>query len=147
MLLKNLGHRYPSPAEPDISLLHPQAMNARIKTLAATPLTAPIANPILDAASLRRSALTVISTEARAIDLLKARIDENFLRACQLMFECPGRVVVSGMGKSGHIARKIAATLASTATPAFFVHPAEASHGDLGAVTEGDALLMLPWGR
>ena len=67
MLLKFLGHRYPSLAEPEISLLHPQAMNARIKTLAATPLTTPIANPILDADSLRRSALTVIGTEARAM--------------------------------------------------------------------------------
>src|SRR6478735_1522971 len=143
MLLKFLGHRYPSLAEPDISLLHPQAMNARIKTLAATPLTTPIANPFLDADSLRRSALTVISTEARAIDLLKARIDENFLRACQVMFECPGRVVVSGMGKSGHIARKIAATLASTGTPAFFVHPGEASHGDLGMITQKDVVLAL----
>src|SRR5207344_3446110 len=143
MLLKFLGHRYPSLAEPDISLLHPQAMNARIKTLAATPLTTPIANPILDAASLRRSALTVISTEARAIEVLKTRIDDSFLRACQLMFECPGRVVVSGMGKSGHIGTKIAATLASTGTPAFFVHPGEASHGDIGMITASDVVLAL----
>ncbi|HZW51511.1 MAG TPA: SIS domain-containing protein, partial [Rudaea sp.] len=65
--------------------------------------------------------MNVIDIEALAIAALRARIDDNFLRACRLMFECPGRVIVSGMGKSGHIARKIAATLASTGTPAFFV--------------------------
>jgi len=143
MLLKIPGCRYPACADPDISLLHPQAMNARIKHLAATPLTTPMSNPILDAASLRQSALAVISIEARAIEVLKSRIDDNFLRACQLMYECPGRVVVSGMGKSGHIARKIAATLASTGTPAFFVHPGEASHGDLGMITQKDVVLAL----
>src|SRR5512146_3596565 len=99
--------------------------------------------PTLDAAALRRSALAVVDTEARAIDVLKSRIDDNFLRACQVMFQCSGRVVVSGMGKSGHIARKIAATLASTGTPAFFVHPGEASHGDLGMITPKDVVLAL----
>ena len=143
MVLKILGHRYPASTDSDISLLHPLSMSARIQTIAPRPLTDPKLNPVLDAASLRQSALTVISTEARAIEVLKARIDDNFLRACQLMFECPGRVVVSGMGKSGHIARKIAATLASTGTPAFFVHPGEASHGDLGMITHKDVVLAL----
>jgi arabinose-5-phosphate isomerase len=113
---------------------------ARFQPLAeATPVT----SPPLDAAALRRSALAVVDTEARAIEVLKSRIDENFLNACRLMFACTGRVVVSGMGKSGHIARKIAATLASTGTPAFFVHPGEASHGDLGMITRKDVVLAL----
>ena len=103
----------------------------------------PMSNPLLDASALVRSAQAVIATEARAIEALRDRIDAGFLRACQLMFECPGRVVVSGMGKSGHIARKIAATLASTGTPAFFVHPGEASHGDLGMITQKDVVLAL----
>jgi len=115
-------------------------MNARIQPI-AQPISA--AHPPLDPAALRRSALTVVDTEARAIDVLKSRIDDNFLRACELMFGCTGRVVVSGMGKSGHIARKIAATLASTGTPAFFVHPGEASHGDLGMITSQDVVLAL----
>ncbi|MGA8277184.1 MAG: KpsF/GutQ family sugar-phosphate isomerase, partial [Rhodanobacteraceae bacterium] len=103
----------------------------------------PIVNPPLDKEALRRSAHAVIATEARAIEALHDRIDPSFLRACQLMFECRGRVVVSGMGKSGHVARKIAATLASTGTPAFFVHPAEASHGDLGMITQKDVVLAM----
>jgi len=114
-------------------------MNALIQA----PATMPLTHPLLDAARLKASALQVIETEARAIEVLAQRIDEAFLRACQLMFECPGRVVVSGMGKSGHIARKIAATLASTGTPAFFVHPGEASHGDLGMITQKDVVLAL----
>ena len=81
--------------------------------------------------------------EARALLGLKARQDANFGRACQAMLECTGRVVVMGMGKSGHVGRKIAATLASTGTPAMFVHPGEASHGDLGMVTPGDVVLMI----
>jgi len=127
------------PFETAISLLNPHLMNARIQTLKPTA----IPRQTLDIAALKRSALAVVDTEARAIELLKARIDASFLRACQLMFECPGRVVVSGMGKSGHIARKIAATLASTGTPAFFVHPGEASHGDLGMITQKDVVLAL----
>ncbi len=98
---------------------------------------------MLDAATLRRSALSVIDIEMDAISALKDHINDAFLRACELMFECPGRVVVSGMGKSGHIGRKIAATLASTGTPAFFVHPGEASHGDLGMITPKDVVLAL----
>jgi arabinose-5-phosphate isomerase len=115
-------------------------MNARIQPL--VPSSA-LTNPKLDADALRRSALTVVGIEARAIEVLESRIDDSFLRACQMMYECTGRVVVSGMGKSGHIARKIAATLASTGTPAFFVHPGEASHGDLGMITNKDVVLAL----
>ncbi len=85
----------------------------------------------------------VLDIEARAIEALKERLDESFSAAVHLVLASPGRVVVSGMGKSGHIARKIAATLASTGTPAFFVHPAEASHGDLGMITSGDVLIAL----
>jgi len=85
----------------------------------------------------------VLATEASAITALAARLGAPFLAAVRLMLDCRGRVVVSGIGKSGHVARKIAATLASTGTPAFFVHPAEASHGDLGMITPQDVVLML----
>ena len=85
----------------------------------------------------------VLAIEAAAVQALIHRVDENFRRALDLMRACQGRVVVSGMGKSGHIARKIASTLASTGTPAFFVHPAEASHGDLGMITLDDAVIAL----
>jgi arabinose-5-phosphate isomerase len=125
--------------ERPVSLLHPALlMNAQILPLISASTPHP-----LDRTTLVQSALQVVETEARAIDLLKSRIDDSFLRACQLMFDCSGRVVVSGMGKSGHIARKIAATLASTGTPAFFVHPGEASHGDLGMITQKDVVLAL----
>ena len=93
---------------------------------------------------LQELALAVIDTEAAAINGLAREIRQpSFLEACRLMLECRGRVVVTGMGKSGHIAGKIAATLASTGTPAFFVHPGEASHGDLGMITTADVLLAL----
>jgi arabinose-5-phosphate isomerase len=85
----------------------------------------------------------VLATEASAITSLSARLGTSFLAAVALIFNCHGRVVVSGIGKSGHVARKIAATLASTGTPAFFVHPAEASHGDLGMIAPGDVVLMV----
>ncbi len=88
-------------------------------------------------------ALAVIQAEARAIEELSVQINDDFITACELMMHCQGRVVVTGMGKSGHIAGKIAATLASTGTPAFFVHPAEASHGDLGMITPNDVVLAL----
>ncbi len=87
--------------------------------------------------------IAVIRTEGDAIRALEARIDDEFVRACELLFDCRGRIVVSGMGKSGHIGGKIAATLASTGSPAFFVHPGEASHGDIGMICEGDVLLAL----
>ncbi len=92
---------------------------------------------------LRQLGLAVIDTELQAIENLRARIDERFVKACQLMLGCKGRVVVTGMGKSGHIGNKIAATLASTGTPAFFVHPGEASHGDLGMITPQDVVIAL----
>lgn len=97
----------------------------------------------LHAEKLRTLALAVIQVETHAVAQLAARIDEAFVSACQLMFCCKGRVVVTGMGKSGHIAGKIAATLASTGTPAFFVHSGEASHGDLGMITAQDVVLAL----
>jgi arabinose-5-phosphate isomerase len=100
------------------------------------------AEPV-DSDELARSARTVIATEAAAIRSLEPRIDGAFSAACRLILACRGRVVVSGMGKSGHIARKIAATLASTGTPSFFVHPGEASHGDLGMITPDDVMLAL----
>lgn len=89
------------------------------------------------------TARRVLEIEARAIENLAPRIGESFAAACKLCLECAGRVVVTGMGKSGHIAGKIAATLASTGTPAFFVHPAEASHGDVGMLTRGDVVIAL----
>ena len=93
---------------------------------------------------LQELALAVIDTEARAITGLADEINQpTFIQACHLMLACKGRVVVTGMGKSGHIAGKIAATLASTGTPAFFVHPGEASHGDLGMITTADVVLAL----
>jgi len=85
----------------------------------------------------------VIQTELDAIQKLLARIDDNFAKACEYLLQCKGRIVVTGMGKSGHIGRKIAATLASTGSPAFFVHPGEAIHGDLGMITKDDVILML----
>lgn len=95
------------------------------------------------AVDVRTLARRVIEIEANAVAALGARIDESFSRACQLILDCTGRVVVTGMGKSGHIGGKIAATLASTGTPAFFVHPGEASHGDLGMVTRTDLVLAV----
>ena len=85
----------------------------------------------------------VIATEQAALETLKPFINESFQQACQLILACTGRVVVMGMGKSGHIGNKIAATLASTGTPAFFVHPAEASHGDLGMITAHDVVIAI----
>jgi arabinose-5-phosphate isomerase len=85
----------------------------------------------------------VINAESQAVVKLQDRIDESFVRACELLLACQGHVVVIGMGKSGHIANKIAATLASTGTPAFFVHPGEASHGDLGMITKNDVVLAV----
>jgi arabinose-5-phosphate isomerase len=87
--------------------------------------------------------LAVIETEAAAITALSSRIDENFSLACEHLLHCEGRIVVIGMGKSGHIGGKIAATLASTGSPAFFVHPGEASHGDMGMITKKDVVIAL----
>ncbi|MBB3191640.1 KpsF/GutQ family sugar-phosphate isomerase [Halomonas cerina] len=92
---------------------------------------------------LRDSARRTLELEQQAIAALCERLDAHFDRACELILACRGRVIVTGMGKSGHVAGKIAATLASTGTPAFFVHPGEASHGDLGMITPGDVVLAL----
>lgn len=89
------------------------------------------------------AARAVIETEQQAVGDLEQRIDGRFVSACRLIMECRGRVVVLGMGKSGHIAHKIAATLASTGTPSFFVHPGEAGHGDLGMITRDDVVIAL----
>ena len=112
-------------------------------TAHATPLSVPLTGKALDLAR------EVLRIEADAVQALIARIDRDFLAAVQIILDCKGRIVVSGMGKSGHIARKIASTLASTGTPAFFVHPGEASHGDLGMITRDDVLLALhgSWNR
>ena len=87
--------------------------------------------------------LAVLRAEADAISSLTERLDQSFHDACELILKCNGRIVVTGMGKSGHIANKIAATLASTGTPAFFMHPGEASHGDLGMITAQDLVIAL----
>ena len=96
-----------------------------------------------DADKFKALGRAVIETERAALEALIGRIDDQFARACALLLACAGRVVVIGMGKSGHIGGKIAATLASTGTPAFFVHPGEASHGDLGMITAEDAVMAL----
>jgi arabinose-5-phosphate isomerase len=109
--------------------LHPAAV--------ATP------NPTPDDEQLFASARRALAIEARAVEALTARLGAAFAQACRVCLTCRGRVVVTGMGKSGHVAGKIAATLASTGTPAFFLHPAEAGHGDLGMITRVDAVLAL----
>jgi arabinose-5-phosphate isomerase len=96
-----------------------------------------------DADALVASGRRVVEVERSALAALQDRIGPDFAQACELLLSCRGRVVCIGMGKSGHIARKIAATMASTGTPAFFVHPGEASHGDLGMVTDSDVVLLL----
>jgi arabinose-5-phosphate isomerase len=85
----------------------------------------------------------VIESEAKSIQALSQRINEKFAKACQLLLDCTGRIIVMGMGKSGHIGKKIAATFASTGSPAFFIHPGEAKHGDFGMITENDVLLII----
>ena len=94
-------------------------------------------------ARIRDLGRAVIETEAAAVSALNSRIDAAFVDACRYLLACEGRIVVLGMGKSGHIGGKIAATLASTGSPAFFVHPGEASHGDLGMITHKDVVLAL----
>ena len=102
------------------------------KTIAATPRALELAREVLN-------------IEAAAVQALAARLDENFLNALNVILRCEGRVIVSGMGKSGHIARKIASTMSSTGTPAYFVHPGEASHGDLGMITHSDVIIALSY--
>ena len=96
-----------------------------------------------DDQGLLSAARRALAIEARAVEALLARLDEHFAAACRLCLGCQGRIVVTGIGKSGHVARKVAATLASTGSPAFFLHPAEASHGDLGMITRADLVLAL----
>jgi arabinose-5-phosphate isomerase len=104
---------------------------------AATPA------PTADDESLLASARRALAIETQALAALAPRLGLDFAQACRICLECRGRVVVTGMGKSGHVAGKIAATLASTGTPAFFLHPADAGHGDLGMITRADVLLAL----
>lgn len=99
--------------------------------------------PTIDPDRLRKAAVEVLTTEARAIEDLCQRIGADFVAACQRMLDCTGHLIVTGMGKSGHVGNKIAATLASTGSPAFFVHPAEALHGDLGMIKRDDLVLAL----
>jgi arabinose-5-phosphate isomerase len=100
-------------------------------------------SPIFNAERAYQLACATFDTEAAGLQGLKARLSDSLGQAVQTILRCPGRVVVMGMGKSGHVGRKIAATLASTGTPAMFVHPAEASHGDLGMVTTSDVVLAI----
>lgn len=96
-----------------------------------------------DTEAFLKTARQVVIDEARALDVLAESLNEDFAEAVQLILQATGRIIVSGIGKSGHIGHKIAATLASTGTPAYFVHPAEASHGDLGMVSKGDVVLAI----
>lgn len=99
----------------------------------------------LTSAELLSLASEVLDIESRAVDALKSRLGDDFVTACNLCAATSGRVVVTGMGKSGHVSNKIAATLASTGTPSFFMHPAEASHGDLGMITAQDLVLAISY--
>lgn len=99
----------------------------------------------LSESQLLKLAGRVLDIESRAVSQLQARLDHTFVDACRLCLDTQGRVVVTGMGKSGHIGKKISATLASTGTPSFFMHPAEASHGDLGMITRHDVLLAVSY--
>ena len=109
----------------------------------AKPLPHPADDPEVEAERMCALGLAVLETEAEALHGLRERIGDAFVAACRHMLACSGRIVVVGMGKSGHIGGKIAATLASTGSPAFFVHPGEASHGDLGMITAQDVVLAL----
>ena len=109
-------------------------------SISTTSLTT---TPPTDDAQLLASARRALAIEAQAVAALAPRLDGAFADACRVCLACEGRVVVTGMGKSGHIARKIAATLASTGTPAFFLHPAEAGHGDLGMITRSDVVVAI----
>ena len=104
------------------------------------PHSAPV--PLTDDALLELGRQALL-TEAQAVSALVPRLDRSFALACRLCLDCKGRVIVTGMGKSGHIASKIAATLSSTGSPAFFLHPAEASHGDIGVITRQDVVLAI----
>ena len=107
-----------------------------------TQPTPPAAHSV-PAARILAVARKALSIEAAAVEALGTRLDDSFVRAVELILACPGRIIVPGIGKSGHVGRKIAATLASTGTPAYFVHAAEAAHGDLGMITPADAVIAL----
>jgi arabinose-5-phosphate isomerase len=111
---------------------------------APIPISKPSSRTVSDDA-LSASGRRVFEIEREGLDTVAARIDDTFSAACRAMLACAGRVVCMGMGKSGHVARKIAATLASTGTPAFYVHPGEAGHGDLGMITDRDVVLALSY--
>jgi len=102
-----------------------------------------MSGPTIETEKLLAHAREVLATEAAAIAALSARLDNRFVEACRMVLRCDGHLIVTGMGKSGHIGHKLAATLASTGTPAFFVHPAEAGHGDLGMIRNGDLVVAL----
>src|SRR5512140_1767010 len=114
-----------------------------IYTFRVTNLLQP--HSVADAERFLELAREVLEIEAQAVRALRTRLGEAFLRAHDLMLRTKGRVVVTGMGKSGHIGRKIASTLASTGTPAFFMHPGEASHGDLGMITQDDVVIAISY--
>ena len=98
-----------------------------------------MSNPI----DFKKAALETLRIEEQALQVLATQIDDRFSKACDIILNCQGRVVVTGMGKSGHIGRKMAATFASTGTPSFFMHPGEAGHGDLGMLVQGDVLIAI----
>jgi arabinose-5-phosphate isomerase len=120
--------------EPAVQLARYHSPMRSLPTSASTPL---------NSEQLLARGRRVLATEVAAVQALESRLDGNFVAACQLLHDCRGRVVVTGMGKSGHIGNKIAATLASTGTPAFFLHPAEASHGDIGMITADDVVIAI----
>ena len=91
----------------------------------------------------QKVALETLRIEENALQILATQIDDRFSRACEIILQCTGRLVITGMGKSGHIGRKMAATFASTGTPSFFMHPGEAGHGDLGMLVAGDVLIAI----
>ncbi|HEX7117197.1 MAG TPA: KpsF/GutQ family sugar-phosphate isomerase [Longimicrobiales bacterium] len=113
------------------------------RTAPATTAAPPAADAVRDDAELLHRARRVVRMEADALLALEARLDERFLHAVRIIFDAPGRIIVSGIGKSGIIGRKIAATLTSTGTPAVFLHPVEALHGDLGIVGRGDVAILI----
>ena len=96
-----------------------------------------------DLEAICRLGRTVIETEAQMVSNLSRRINADFAKACQYLHACQGRIIVIGVGKSGHICKKIAATFASTGSPAFFIHPSEAKHGDIGMITRKDVIIAL----
>jgi len=95
--------------------------------------------------SIRQTALQVIETEAAAVSAMAAAIDESFEKACQLILNCQGSILVTGMGKAGHVARKLSATFSSTGTPSHFLSPTDSVHGDLGSVRKGDVVMVFSY--